>query len=294
MDRFIIRNRKNSSIFEHIQGAVCVWGPYGCGKTTWVKDNFDVIIIEEPFGLVERVKPSQYILIDDFDSSDKDFSKLFQRPRTIIISNKPIDGLYNYEFPNKKSLRNLFGKRDIFVDPKSYIHECLSTPMENYIDSIYKCSAEHGNGMGIVHENYYKCLDINNCFSVVESLCLASELDTVIYKGQWDTTTLMFFNMAAYAFPFSIIQGNCKQIDSASLWTKYLNFCMKKKKLRESRIDIDRLHLLKEYAIREQNPENLSSSDLDLLKYVDFNNKLKIRVVQKLKKEAQLKVKNVK
>ena len=285
MDRFIIRTRKNSPIFDQVETAVCVWGPYGCGKTTWVMENFDVIICDEPTGIIERVKPSQYVLIDDFDAVDKDFSKWFKRPKTIFVSNKPIEGVFNYEFPNKKNMRNLFGVRDVFIDSKSFIHECLSTDKESgYIDAIYKCSSEHGNGMGIVHENYYKCLDLANCCHVIESLCLASEIDNVIYKGQWDNTTLFFFNSAAYSLPFSKIRGKCKQIDSATLWTKYLNACMKKKKLREMRIDIDRLHLLKEYALREQNPENLSSSDLDTLKYVDFYNKLKNKTIQKLKK----------
>lgn len=284
MDRFIIRTRKNLPIFEHVTTAICVWGPYGCGKTTWVKENFDVIVCDEPSGTIERVKPTQYVLIDDFDSVEKDFTKWFSRPRTIFVSNKPIEGLFNHEFHNKKNLRVLFGERDVFVDPKTFIHESLSTKKPSYIDSIYKCSSEHGNGMGIVHENYYKCLDLANCCQVIESLCLASEIDNVIYKGQWDNTTLFFFNSAAYSFPFYKIKGACKNIDCATLWTKYLNACMKRKKLREMRIDIDRLHLLKEYALIEQNPENLSSSELDTLKYLDFYNKLKSKTIQKLKK----------
>ena len=296
MDRFIIRERKNNPIFSNIAGAVCLWGPHGTGKTTWIKDNFDYLEInyDSPSDFMERVLKSKYVLIDNFETLDKDFEKWFTRPRTIYISKHPIPQIFCHEFHNKTNLRNLFGATDIHMDPKDYIIEKMSHSgrYTSYIESIDKCSTEHGNGFGMVFENYIKCCDLDECCRITESLVTANEIDNAIYKGQWDHTTLMFFNAFTYAVPFNIIKGRVDQVTSATLWSKYLNGCMKKKKLRDLGLDINSLLVLRDYAVNNENPLNLSSSELDVLKYVDFSNKLKAKTIQKLKK-CQTKKKKV-
>jgi len=286
MDRFIIRSRKNNSIFDDVKTAVCVWGPYGCGKTTWVKEQFDILEInyDNPSEYMDRIPNSRFVLIDNFDALDSIFEKWFSRPRTIYISNSPLSGVYNYEMNCKKNLRNLFGDADIRLDPREYIDYNLMTNRETYIDMVTKCSSEHGNGMGIVHENYTSCCTLAECVDVSMSLSVSSEIDTAIYKGQWDNDTLMFFNVMTYAYPCSIIKGRLSNISAASMWSKYLNGCMKKKKLRDLDLDIWTLCLLRDYASKDMNPLSLSSPELDVLNYIDFYKKLKVSTLQKLKK----------
>ena len=64
---------------------------------------------------------------------------------------------------------------------------------------------------------------------------------------------------------------------------------MKKKKLKEVGLDFESVALVREYAIKEQNPLGLSSTDLDSLKIGDLSNKLKAKTIQKLKKCAKTK-----
>lgn len=279
MDRFITKKPKSSAPFD---GTVCVWGPYGCGKTTWVKETVKPLEIDydDPVEFMTRVD-SRWVLIDNFDALDaKVFSQWFTRPNTVYISNKPIDGLVNHEHPNKKNLRNLFGIRDIHMDPKDYL---MSQP--DPIEAINKCGAEHGNGIGLIFENFPRVCSIEESAFILESLSFASVIDQRIYRGQWDYETLKYFNFFAFSVPLSLIKGRLTgEPASATIWSKYLNECMKRKKLREAGLDHMTIEVVRAYAIREENP--LGITDIDCLKIGDLTGKLKQKTIQKLKKNA--------
>lgn len=292
MDRFLVKSRKINPMFSNVTGAVCVWGPYGCGKTTWAKEQFDPLEIYyyDPVEFMSRVQSSRWVLIDNFDALDpKMFSEWYTRDRTMFVSNKPVEGLTNYEFHNKQCLRERIGTADIHMDPKDYLVMQLTSKCDP-IDAIHKCGSEHGNGFGIIFENYPKVCSIDEANEILESLSVASIIDQKIYSGQWDYETLKYFNNFAFAKPLSVIGGRIKeQISPATMWSKFLNICMKKKKLKEAGLDFESVALVREYAIKEQNPLGLSSTDLDSLKIGDLSNKLKAKTIQKLKKCAKTK-----
>ena len=145
------------------------------------------------------------------------------------------------------------------------------------------CHGERGNCFGIIHENITSSdIDIHSLSHVLDEMSIASIIDDKIYNGNWDLVNL--FNVFGYVIPCTYINGSVKTDFTASLWTKFLNECMRKKRIRDSRIHIDKLWLLKEYAVNGMNPEDLSNTHLDLLKFVDFKENLKPRVIQRLKK----------
>jgi len=269
-----------------------VYGPYGCGKTTWVREQFDPIEIcyDDAGEFMSRVHNDRWVLIDNLDSLDpKVFSDWFKRDRTVYISNKPVEGLSNYEFPNKVCLRERLGMADIHMDPKDYIVMQLTSKC-NPVEAIHKCGAEHGNGFGIVFENFPKVCSIEESVDLLESMSYASVLDQKIYSGQWDYETLKYFNHFAFAKPFSVIGGRFTGTPvPATMWSKFLNICMKRKKLKEAGLDYESVALVREYAIKDQNPLGLSSSDLDSIKIGDLTNRLKAKTIQKLKKCAKMK-----
>lgn len=292
MDRFLVKSRKINSVFSNVVGAVCVYGPYGCGKTTWVREQLDPLEIyyDDPVEFMSRVQKDRWVLIDNFDALDqKMFAEWFKRDRTVYISNKPIDGTANYEFPNKVCLRERVGVADIHMDPKEYITKQLTTKCDP-LEAIHKCGAEHGNGLGIVFENFPTVCSVEESFEILDSMSYAAVLDQKIYSGQWDYETLKYFNHFAFAKPLSIIGGRFKGTPvPATMWSKFLNICMKRKKLKEAGLDFESVALVREYAIKEQNPLGLSHSDLDSIKIGDLSNRLKAKTIQKLKKCAKTK-----
>jgi len=289
MDRFLVKSKKINPLFSNVTGAVCVWGPYGCGKTTWIKDNFDPLEApEDPVEFMSRVPANRWVLVDNFDALDqKVYTDWFRRDRTVFVSNKPVDGLANYEFPNKQCLRERIGTADIHMDPKDYLVMQMTTKCDP-IEAIHKCGSEHGNGLGIIFENFPQVCSLDETNEILESLSVASIIDQRIYSGQWDYETLKYFNNFAFAKPLSVIGGRFKGTPApATMWSKFLNICMKRKKLKEAGLDFETVALVREYAIREENPLGLSSTDLDSLKIGDLSNKLKAKTVQKLKKCAK-------
>ncbi len=280
MDSFILRGKKN----KYKNGRVFLWGPHGSGKTTWAKENFDCVELDydnvEDF--IERLNPFAWLLVDNEDVRD-----IPERDRTIYIAIKDrcvSSDVIKIEFAPRE--REHEGVQDVFIDPNEHIIKNITTQRESYIDMIDSCYGEHGNCMGIIHENLSQSsLSIGETADVLDSMSKAVLIDDMMYVGNWDL--FKFFNVFAYVDTCSIINGSVKEIRPATMWTKFLNECMKRKKIKESRRDIDTLWLLKEYALRSENPEKLSSSDIDVLKYTDFYGKLKPRVVQKLKKQAK-------
>jgi hypothetical protein len=288
MDKFIIRGRKNTSIFSDIPAAICVWGPHGCGKTTWAKKTFDLIEINynEPAEFMSRVQNDRWVLIDNYESLDHQiYEDFYTRKNTMFISKTPVSEMYCYEFPNKDMLIKQFGKMDIFKEPKELILENIQNKKDSYFHLIGDCEGEHGNNIGIIEENVIQSkLDIDKLVRVYDSLSLASIVDEKMYQGNWDL--FQIFNAFGYVIPCHIIKGEVTTSEPASMWTKFLNMCMRQKKLKELKIDAEEIQLLREYALQGQNPIKLSKQNIDILKYGDFYGKIKHKHIQKLKNLA--------
>lgn len=278
MDKFITRKKVKKSVpFEDIPGALCIWGPHGCGKTTWVKQTYEDIIeinYDDPKEFMDRIGKTTWVLIDNYEDNDTVdktyYESLYTRKNTLFICIKEIPEMYCYEFPNKKVIKHFKSeKMDIFKDPKDIISENLKTCSNSYIDLLRTCEGEHGNIIGIIHENLKNSsLNISEISDALSYIGYAMEFDTKMYQGNWDL--YQYFNFFGYVYPCSIIKGRVKKIDNATMWSKFLNMKMREKKLKEMNLDMEKIQVLREYYIQE-NPQ----SDVDILKYGDFYGRLK-------------------
>lgn len=100
------------------------------------------------------------------------------------------------------------------------------------VDELY---CEHGNIMGFVHENYTSA--VCDYADVMHSLSDASVFDEKMYGGAWEL--MPYFINSACAIPCALIDGSAKSTNQASLWTRHMNACMRKKQFKESQLDLD-------------------------------------------------------
>jgi energy-coupling factor transporter ATP-binding protein EcfA2 len=279
----------SSSIFN-LKGIINIYGPSGYGKTTFFKSIKHIDIDHEIFKSKESATnffdlvfySKLPVVLDNFEFVEnmpgvKDIIPLKYAP-LYIISQKPIEEFtQRYEFPKPDfPIRKYEG--DVFLDCKEYVAELIKTrePLK-YIDR-YLC--EHGNTIGIIHENYPDyCTDM---VKVSMSLSDADVIDTYIYSEiSWDM--MPFFNVSACLIPALYIHSEKCALRAGSIWTKTNNMLMKKGRLKKLRMHRDCIHIL---ALKVNFGEKIpitSSYDLDTINQLSFT-KIKAKIIQTLKK----------
>lgn len=91
---------------------------------------------------------------------------------------------------------------------------------------------EHGYSWAVVQENYPDApnLTMDDIANVALMMSTADIIDDHIYRTQdWDQ--MQFFVVQAVFSPAAIIKKTLKKLRPGSLWTKFQNYCMKRKKL---------------------------------------------------------------
>lgn len=274
--------QKNSSEFG--EESLCIYGPPGNGGKDWVLQHYPGIIdVTDCMDVLDRIPKTHWIL---FDGDIEETDVLIKRPRTIILSRHPVSGCGQYkEF--RRTERTLFGTQDTFIDaPAEFVFQNMETDRPSYIDMMDTCIGEHGNNMGLIHENLTSAemMPIEDIANALDSLGYAVELDTEMYKGNWDLYN--YYSLFAYCIPCHIVKGRSRTQRAASMWTKYLNMCMKQKRLKDLNLDIDTLDLLKLGVLHGQNLGGLTRTQLDMVKCADFYKRIKTKALQALKKSA--------
>lgn len=255
MDRFVLpRIKKDTFIDAH--KVICIFGPVGCGKTTWAKNNLDYIEVDEDIlrskesslEFIERIRClKRNILIDNFDGllmtpgAPLFMNAPITKASTILISKTYIPGTVPHELtgPDYRQQNIGFDSIDLFEDYPDIIKRHLTTPGASHIDLIRTIQSEHGNVMGIVHENV-NTMDPR----VFESFSDADIIDTKMYDdGLWNL--IPYFVNSACVIPCSLIDGSIREpIRSATLWTKHMNTCMNLKLFRGTRLHLDVIDFL--------------------------------------------------
>lgn len=184
-------------------------------------------------------------------------------------------------------LKNFKSERDVFLDSKSYVKNLIYTnKVSEYID---KPLFEHGNILGIVHENYP---DFSSDFEkITQSLSDADLIDMKIYSDvSWDL--MNYFNVSACLIP-SLYTSQTHVSDSfdlrpGSIWTKTSNMLMKKNRLKKLRFfDREEVNL---WVLKANSGEelNFDSYDLDSINQISFT-KIKPKILTSLKKKCRSK-----
>jgi hypothetical protein len=274
MDRFIIKPRKKDQFYNTSQ-VVCIYGPIGCGKTTWVKENLDFIEVDEGIlkskettcEFIERVKyQKRHILVDNFDGmlnlpGAGYFTKPVTKFCTFLVSTYYIEGTVPYKFEGPDYRRLTFSdyaEPDKFIEPSDIVklHMTNDRPRLELLDKI---NCEHGNMLGFIHENYTSAdPSLDDVCRISLHMSDANITDSHMYDGNWEL--MPFFVNSACAMTCQILRGNVSTFSQATIWTKHMNACMRMKQFKESRLDLDTVDfmsrtgtLLKFYNIDNKN-----------------------------------------
>lgn len=276
MERFMT-TRKKVHPKNQYTGPLCVFGK---SQLKWVTETFPeaVDITECDADFIDRIPKTLWVVSENVEHLDF----IRARENGIFMSPCKLDGFKEYK--ETELIRVYDGRVDIFYDaPSQFIFENMETPKSSYISMIDKTVGEHGNNLGLIHENVIHAdIPMEKIAESLDTLAWANHIDMEMYKGNWDLYN--YFSFFAYCIPCSIVNGKSKTRNNASMWTKYLNGCMKQKRLSDLGVDVDTVNVLRKYAEKGENVLNLSKTDIDTLKIGDFYGTLKQKMIQKLKK----------
>ena len=188
-------------------------------------------------------------------------------------------------------LENFKSERDVFLSSKEYVSEIIQIPKRKLPWYIDRHLTEHGNTLGIIHENY---VDFSPDMELVtQSLSDADVIDMKIYSDvSWDL--MNYFNVSACLVPALYMNkgeplDNFQELDlrPGSIWTKNSNMLMKRNRLKRLRIqDRDEIQL---WVLKANSGEyvdkRFDSYDLDSINQLAFT-KIKSRVLTTLKKKC--------
>jgi len=247
---------------------VYFYGRSGIGKTfditrvlkPYTPMEYDVLRYKQTtIDFLQKVTISKRILfIDDYDAI-KDLIGIRELDdftgQMVIIGNSEWNGpfkVYEVEYPQKSinylcdtfnisyndakesngDIRSIIHKsndKDIYWSSKIFMKELLckkgSLHSRDYIGDIFD---EQGHLLDIVFDNYIESTYTND---IIESLSNADIFDTKMYKGAWYLAPYMTNESCIY--PAYVINHSInKVLRKGSIWTKYSNMCMKKKKMK--------------------------------------------------------------
>lgn len=184
--------------------------------------------------------------------------------------------------------------KDIFMSPKDYVSNFLTNKNIPSINEFNPSLTDHGYMWAIVHENYPDAKDVP-IEKVAELMSLCDIIDEKIFDGDW--SMLKYFSFFSIYEPSIHVNGNLKlnDIRPGSFWTKFGNFKMRKNKFKTMcnknnfNFSIDYLPLLRHH-LEHGNIEpflhySLNAQDLDIVNHMFLKNKLKPKVVTKLKNQ---------
>lgn len=192
----------------------------------------------------------------------------------------------------KLDLENFKSSRDIFLTSREYVQKLIDSSSETVVEFIDKHLFEHGNTLGIIHENYPDYSSHSE--HITHSLSDADLIDMKIYSDvSWDL--MHYFNVCACLIPslyMSKEQGSLSKeqgslsLRPGSIWTKNSNMLMKNNRLKKLRMDRDCIDLwvLKANAGHDDVP--FDSYDLDSINQLSLT-KIKSRVLTLLKKKCR-------
>ena len=130
---------------------------------------------------------------------------------------------------------------------------------------------EHGYSWAVVQENYPDGpnLTMDGIADIAEMMSMADLIDENIYRTQnWDQT--QFFIVEAVFMPAFIIKKTLKKLRPGSLWTKFQNYCMKRKKLEAiyKKIKTNSIDALPLVALKAEDYPELTPQDVTFMKKI--------------------------
>lgn len=313
-----------NTIAEHMDSNItfCVCGPSGVGKSYMLKmllngkewvdipalDSYTHVIIDEVTidkNILEEVKKFgklsklSTVLVTQ-DSSCIDFCPVIHVPPATTSDMLKIAGkgqeflklalLCNGNIRNFLNAIEFNCLPDNFSEPKQVTRELLCDKNgHGPWHLLSKGISDHGYMWSIVHEN---AVDSPNWdYTLADSMSMADIYDGLIFAGNWDF--MKYFILEAFVKPSLQIDRtlDAPNMRTGSSWTKYNNQKMRIKKVRNMKLDIDRIHTIKELCRTKSDNHidtlkyyNITRQDLDVINHLALVNKIKPRDLLNLKK----------
>lgn len=159
---------------------------------------------------------------------------------------------------------------DNFQEPKHDL-EVLFVKGAKGVRPTISTLHEHGYSWAVVQENYPDGpnLTLDDIADLAHMMSTADLIDENIYRNQnWDQTP--FFIVEAVFRPAALIRKTLKKLRPGSLWTKFQNYCMKRKKLEAiyKKIGTDSLDALPLVVLKAAEYPELTAQDLSFLKKI--------------------------
>lgn len=181
----------------------------------------------------------------------------------------------------KLDIINFKSQRDQFLSSYEYVDELINS--YSTVKFIDRYLSEHGNTLGIIHENYPGFIgdDLESLVNISHSLSDSVIIDEKIYSEiSWDL--MPFFNVSACIIPCCWIEPQKQTLRPGSIWTKYSNMCMKKNRLKKLKIPLEYINL---WVSRANSGEKIpfDSYDLDSINQLSLS-KIKPKILNTLKK----------
>jgi hypothetical protein len=155
---------------------------------------------------------------------------------------------------------------------------------------------EHGYVWNMLQENYVdtKGITLDKCADIAESMSVADIYDTKIYAdGAWDTL-MPYFVLHGCVMPCHVMARklNPVRLRSGSMWTKFQNACMRRKKIRDTGLSHEELRTIRTYVEHDQydilDVYSLDAASIDVMNHIVIGQKLKPKVVEQAKKHVRL------
>lgn len=170
-------------------------------------------------------------------------------------------------------LRGLEFKSDVadnFTEPKQDL-DALFVKGAGGLPPHWDNLHEHGYSWAVVQENYPDApnLDMDGIADLAHTMSRADIIDSHVYRtGAWDL--LPYFCVEAVFDPAYKIKKTLKKLRPGSMWTKYQNHCMKKKKLDAifEKIGTKEMDYLSMVATRPEAFPRLTTQDFSFVKKI--------------------------
>lgn len=193
-----------------------------------------------------------------------------------------------------RSLTHTSDTPDTFKTPRQVVTDLITSPHpDHYLSHTLH---EHGYVWSMIQENYIdtKGLTLGTMSDIADSMSLADMYDTTIYAdGAWDTL-MPYFVLHGCVLPCHLMKRklNDARLRSGSLWTKFQNACMRKKKMSETKLGYYELLVIRKYIENGQydllDEYKLDTSAVDVMNHIVIGQKLKPKVVDQAKKHVRV------
>jgi hypothetical protein len=189
-----------------------------------------------------------------------------------------------------QSFVHVSDSRDTFKTSREIVSDLVTC--KNPVKYLEQTLHEHGYVWNMIQENYVdtKGIDMATCADISDALSMGDIYDRKIYAdGVWDSL-MPYFITEGCIVPCQLMKQklNDTKLRAGSMWTKFQNACMRRKKIRETKLERSELQVIRSMVERGDytmlDEYKLDSASIDVMNHIVIDQKLKPKIVENAKK----------